>query len=207
MEIVAFTADHVRRLTGLSLRQIRYWDATGFFSPTLVPGNGDRIFSRVYSFRDVVGLRTIALLRSRIPLQQLRRVGEWLRARSDAPWSSLRFAISGRQVAYFENEVQAFVEAQGAGQLPVVETLQPIADDMSAAAMRLRERQPNDLGQIARNRYVVHNAWTVAGTRIPVAAIQSLSAAGYSSVDIVREYPRLTPQDVTAALKHARRAA
>jgi hypothetical protein len=35
-ELLAFTADHVARLTGLSNRQLRYWDDTGFFAPALL---------------------------------------------------------------------------------------------------------------------------------------------------------------------------
>src|SRR5947209_8547317 len=91
-ELLAFTTEHVCRLTGLSVGQVRYWDKTEFFSPTLVDGVR-RAFSRIYSFRDVVGLRTIAMLRNKhhVPLQQLRRIGEWLHRHHETPWSSLRF--------------------------------------------------------------------------------------------------------------------
>jgi DNA-binding transcriptional MerR regulator len=79
-ELVAFTADHVARLTGLSKRQLGYWDKTEFFAPTLIDEFQRRAFGRIYSFRDVVGLRTIAILRNqhKIALQELRRVGAWL---------------------------------------------------------------------------------------------------------------------------------
>lgn len=82
-ELLAFTADHVARLTGLSNRQLRYWDQTGFFAPTHLDEHHRRAFGRIYSFRDVVGLRAISILRKthKIPLQELRRVGEWLRGR------------------------------------------------------------------------------------------------------------------------------
>lgn len=82
-EIAAFTAEHVCRLSGLSSRQLGYWDDTEFFSPTVLDGFRRRAFGRIYSFRDVVGLRTIAILRNvhRIPLQELRRVGAWLKER------------------------------------------------------------------------------------------------------------------------------
>jgi uncharacterized protein (DUF433 family) len=49
---------------------------------------------------------------------------------------------------------------------------------------------------------VSHNAWVVAGTRIPVAAIRRFKDAGYSVDQIIQEYPDLTPQDVEAALAH-----
>jgi uncharacterized protein (DUF433 family) len=202
-EIVAFAVDHVRRLTGLSLRQIRYWDDTGFFSPTLVDGYRKRAFGRIYSFRDLVGLRTIAILRKqhKVPLQELRRVGEWLRAHHDAPWSTLRFAIAGRKIVFMDPTTQVVTEPRGEGQRVLDIALEPIAHQMREAADRLRLRQPEHIGQIVRNRYVVHNAWTLAGTRIPTTAIWHFHEAGYSTAAILAEYPRLTDQDVAAAIE------
>ncbi len=47
------------RLTCLSSRRLRYWDNTDFFSPAF--GEDARpLLARVYSFRDVVGLKAIA---------------------------------------------------------------------------------------------------------------------------------------------------
>jgi uncharacterized protein (DUF433 family) len=57
------------------------------------------------------------------------------------------------------------------------------------------------VGQIVRNRHVVHNAWSVAGTRIPTEAIWNFHQAGYSAKTIIREYPRLKAKDVVAAIK------
>ena len=202
-ELAAFTADHVCTLTGLSARQLRYWDETGFFSPTLLDEYKRRAFGRIYSFRDVVGLRTIAILRNvhRVPLQELRRVGAWLQDKHDTPWSSLRFALKGRKVVFFDPGVGIAVEPRGAGQEVLNVDLEPIANEMSAAADRLRDRQPEDVGQVRRNRYVVHNAWVVAGTRIPTAAIWNFHEAGYNPEQIIREYPRLTAADIEAAIE------
>lgn len=200
-EIVAFTTEHVCRLTGLSTRQVRYWDDTEFFSPTLVDGYRKRAFGRLYSFRDVVGLRTIAILRKKVPLQELRRVGEWLRQHHQTPWSSLRLALAGRKVVFFDPLTGAPIEARGKGQIVFNVGLEPIANEMRQAAERLREREPGEIGQIVRNRYVVHNAWTVAGTRIPAQAIWNFHKAGYDTAAILKEYPRLTAEDVKAAIE------
>lgn len=206
-ELAAFTADHVCRLTGLSARQLRYWDQTEFFSPTLLDAYKRRAFGRIYSFRDVVGLRTIALLRNhhRVPLQELRRVGEWLNERHDTPWSSLRFALKGRKVVFYDPEVGVAVEPKGAGQEVLAISLEPIASEMRHAAERLRERGAEQIGQISRNRYVVHNAWVIAGTRIPTSAIWNFHEAGYTAEAIVGEYPRLTVPDVHAAIDFEKR--
>jgi uncharacterized protein (DUF433 family) len=206
-EIVAFTADHVCRLTGLSSRQIRYWDATDFFSPTLLDDFKRRAFGRIYSFRDVVGLRTIAILRNKhqVPLQELRRVGAWLKERHEEPWSSLRFALHGRRVVFLDPQSDEAVEPRGAGQEVLAVSLEPIANNMRSAADRLKQRSRSEIGRIVKNRYVVHNASVIAGTRIPTTAIWNFHVAGYSARAIVTEYPRLTTKDVRVAIAFEKR--
>jgi DNA-binding transcriptional MerR regulator len=202
-QIEAFTPEHVCKLTGLTRRQLLYWDRTGFFSPHAIEGYRARIFNRIYSFRDVVGLRTIALLRKEhhIPLQELRKSGELLEQKVDAPWSTLRFALSGRRLVYFEPNTLLPREARHGEQVVFQVALQQIASDMRAATQRLSERRKEDLGKVARNRYVVHNAWVLAGTRVPTEGVWNFHKAGYSAQAIVQEYPRLTPKDVRAAVK------
>ncbi len=201
-ELLAFTADHVCRLTGLSARQLRYWDTTEFFSPTFVDGYRVRSFGRIYAFRDVVGLRTISILRNlhKVPLQELRKVGGWLKRHHDTPWSSLRFALAGRNVVFFDPNTGVPTEPRDGAQTVLSVTLEPIANEMREAASRLRDRDAEQYGKIIRNRFVVHNAWVVSGTRIPTSAIWNFHKAGYVDDDIIKEYPRLTLDDIRAAV-------
>jgi DNA-binding transcriptional MerR regulator len=201
-EIVAFTADHVCRLTGLSAHQLRYWDATDFFSPTLLNEHRRRTFGRIYAFRDLVGLRVIAMLRNThgVPLQELRKVGAWLQARHNEPWSSLRFSVAGKRVFFHDPDTGVPTEPKGEGQRVLNIALQPIANEMRDAASRLRDRSTGQIGKIDRNRYVVHNAHVAAGTRIPTTAIWNLREAGYPTKAILCAYPRLRLKDIRAAL-------
>ena len=48
---------------------------------------------------------------------------------------------------------------------------------------------------------MVHNAWVVAGTRIPTDAIWNFHRAGYDATAIIKEYPRLKAEDVRAAIE------
>lgn len=203
-DVIAFTADHVCRITCLSPGQLRYWDKTDFFSPTVLDDHSRRVFGRIYSFRDVVGLRTIAILREQVPLQELRKVGAWLAARHDTPWSSLKFALKGKRAVFLDPASGIPTEPSGAGQKLLWVGLQPIADKMSKAADALKKRDPDQVGQIERNRYVVHNAWVVAGTRVPTEAVWSFHEEGYSTAQIITEYPRLRPADVSAAIRFER---
>jgi DNA-binding transcriptional MerR regulator len=201
--MLAFTAEHVSRLTGLSLRQLGYWNDIGFFQPH-AGGARHRAFGRIYSFRDVVGLRAVAVLRKKhgIPLQELRRVGEQLVKLRDEPWSSIRFLVAGKTVMFKHPDTGETLSTRPFGQQVLAFELEPIANEMREAAKRLAHRDRDQVGKLARNRYVVHNETVVAGTRVPTSAVWNLHDAGYDTKAIIREYPRLRPADVVAALKH-----
>ncbi|MBX6341301.1 MAG: DUF433 domain-containing protein [Thermomicrobiaceae bacterium] len=203
--ILAFTLDQTARLTGLSHRQLRYWDDTGFFHPSYADDHGVP-FGRVYSFRDVVALRTIALLRRKygVSLQELRKLGAWLDEHYDEPWSSLRFYISGRQIFFEDPEVGLHRAGRRPEQSVIPIEMEPVAAEMETRARALQRRTGAEVGQIVRHRFVSHNAPVVAGTRVRTEAIWRFHEAGYTTEEIVREYPRLTPQDVEAAIAFER---
>jgi uncharacterized protein (DUF433 family) len=201
--IRAFGAEHAARLAGLSQRQLSYWDQTGFFSPQYAFENRRSPYSRIYSFRDVVGLRTISILRKRyhIPLQNLRKAAEELSRYKNSPWSDLQLYVFNAEVHFREPDTGQVRGVKSAQYLNL--PLRPIIEEVAQKSNRLRERATSELGRIKRHRYVAHNAWVIAGTRIPIHAIVNLSEAGYSPEQIVAEYPTLTIKDVEAALKHA----
>jgi uncharacterized protein (DUF433 family) len=201
-ELLAFTAEHVSQLTGLSNRQLGYWDRTGFFSPEYADKDRRRAFSRIYSFRDVVGLRTIAVLRNehRVALQELRRVGAWLKKRQGTPWASLTFYVGGHRVYFDDPRTGARMGARPLGQPVLPVAMEEIAHEMRKAAAKLTERGKTEVGKVTQRRYLVHNAPVLAGTRIPTSAVWNFHDAGYSTKQIIREYPRLTSDDVEAAI-------
>ncbi len=202
--LLAFSAEQVCRLTGLSMRQLRCWDNTGFFHPQYADEDRRRPHSRIYSFRDLVGLRVIAHLarEHRVPLQQLRRVSAWLSERYEAPWSTPKFYVAGRKV-YFDDPIsKARMIGEPHGQTVFPIEMQAIADEMEQAAQRLRERNPEDIGQIVRRRQVLGGAPTVAGTRIPTSIIWEFHETGCTPDAILREYPTLKREDVLAAIAY-----
>lgn len=200
VEIIAFSPEQTARLTGLSLRQLAYWDKTGFFSPSY-PAGETRAFLRIYSFRDVVGLRAIAQLRKQVPLQELRRVGYWLSQHHETPWASLTLYVLGRKIAFADPASGVVTEARGNGQTLMTIGLEPIARDVQAATAKMRERRPEQIGQVAQRRNVSHNEPVMAGTRIPTSSIYAFHSAGYDTEAILREYPQLTAADVAIAIK------
>lgn len=207
--VLAFGEEHVERLTKLTRNQLRYWDRTGFFSPTYAEeGEQHTPYSRVYSFRDVVGLRTLGILRKQhnVSLQHLRQVAELLSHLKDELWTSTTLYVLNKKVVFHE---------EGSGQLREVVSnqyvvgipLHKVISDVTAEAENLRQRAPDQVGKIERHRFVARNAPVVAGTRIKTAAIKRFRDAGYSNAEIIKEYPDLTEQDIRAALVHEDSAA
>ena len=203
---MAFTAEQVCRLTGLSPGRLAYWDKQGFFAPEHFSDAGQR-FGRIYSFRDVVGLRTIAELRETVSLQHLRRLGEWLRdhmTEHEAPWASLTFYVVGKEVMFVDPRGGPVTSSRPPGQMVFEVSVGAVADCVRADVESLRARNPEDIGRVTRNRHVLHNQPIIAGTRIPTSAIWDFHEAGYDTDAILKQYPDLTPDDVERAVEHER---
>lgn len=201
--ISAFTEEQVQRLTGLTAAQLRYWDRIGFFAPQYAADSRRTPYSRIYSFKDVVGLKTLAILRNtyRVSLPHLRKVAEELSRYSKTPWADIRLKVWNRQVQFDEpdtGKTRGVVDGQYM-LLPILDVMEDLERDAAA----LRQRKKEQIGKVERHRFVSRNADVIAGTRIPVAAIQRLAEDGYSTAQIVAEYPHLKTADIKAALQHA----
>ena len=199
--VSAFSADQVERLTGLSMRQLAYWDKLGFFEPQYATEDRKTPFSRIYSFKDVVGLRTLSILKNtyRCSLPHLKRVAADLSTYSKAPWAEITLYFWKRQVQFEEPEtgrVRGVVDGQYA--------LLPIRGVMEDVRKAAEHRTPEQVGQVEKHRYVSHQAAVISGTRIRVATIQRFIEAGYSTADILKEYPSLTAADIEAAKQHGK---
>ena len=195
----AFTSRRACALTGLTPRQLQYWDERGFVSPSLRrrKGPGRR---RLYNFRDLVSLRAAAdLRRAGVSLQLIRGVVDHLRKLDyKHPLSELRFwSMDGR--LYFE-EAGTIREGRRPSQT-IAEYVIPVGEivrELDAEIVKLDERRA--VGTVERRRGVLGSKPVLAGTRIPVETIQRLHNDGADEAEILELYPDLTPADVRAAL-------
>lgn len=201
--VAAFSAEQVERLTGLTKRRLMYWDRTGFFAPSYADDDRRSPYSRIYSFRDVVGLRTLWRLTEEFhaSLQHLRKVAEKLSHLSNDLWSTQVLYVLDKKVVFDETGAGKLREVLS-GQYVNGLALGEVISDMRQAVDQLRQRHPDQIGRITQSRFVNHNAPVVAGTRIPVSAIRDFADAGYTAEQIIKEYPDLTDRDVTAALRY-----
>lgn len=196
----AYSVDHVIHLTGLTRGQLLYWDRTGFFHPKLADQNRRLAYSRVYSFKDVVGLRVVSVLLNQhhVTLPHLKKVARELAAHSADAWSDIRLYVLNRHVQFKEPETGQMRGVVN-GQYAIAELVEVI-QDMRDATAKLRQRSPEKIGTLEQRRHVAHNTLVFGDTRIPVRAIIAFHKAGYAIPDILREYPSLTEADIETAL-------
>lgn len=206
--IAAFSEEQVQRVTGLSKSRLRYWAKTDFFKPAFVEDDPRLSYSRFYSFKDVVALRTLEMLRVKngVPLQHLRKVAQALSHLKDDLWTKTTLYVSDRKVVFEDPETgkpREVVSGQYVMKYPLRELLAETRSDID----RIRTRGEDQVGRVARFRGIARNATVIAGTRISVASIKRLREDGFSISQIIAEYPDLTKKDVQAALANEAAAA
>ena len=57
--------------------------------------------------------------------------------------------------------------------------------------------------RIVADLTIHHGEPCIRGTRVPVATILGSLADGMSAEEIIREYPQLSPEDISATLEYA----
>lgn len=104
-EVLAFPDTQARRLAGVSMRRLRYWEQVGLIVPSIKRRLSDHNTVRLYSYQDLLALLVVSALRTErdMSLQTIRRVVRHLRSRGyDEPLRELRFATVGREI-YFQH--------------------------------------------------------------------------------------------------------
>ena len=201
--IAALTEDHIARITGLSKGQLRAWDRRGFFVPKYAYDERGTAYSRIYSFKDAVGLRTLAELRAkhRVSLSRLEKLARAMEKDGISHRADAKIWIVNGEPSYLLPGDDNEVKGAETGQLAMLAIIDVI-DEVSSKISDLKKRQEKTVGQVERQKFVARNSWVVAGTRIPTATIQRYADAGFSTEQILAEYPSLTQTDVEAALQH-----
>jgi len=135
-----FTAHQASRLTGCTARQLRYWDQIGLVRPSIQQTGGRPGVPRMYSFRDLVGLRVVkSLLDGGMSLQKIRRAWEYLskKAGLERHLSEVRLVTDGKSFKVIRREGEV-VDAIRQGQLAFFGAIDGVAREVSADVAEFR---------------------------------------------------------------------
>jgi DNA-binding transcriptional MerR regulator len=198
-EVLAFPDTQARRLAGVSMRRLRYWEEAGLAVPSIKRRLSEHNTVRLYSYQDLLALLVVSALRTerKMSLQKIRRVVTHLRSRGyQAPLRELKFATVGREI-YFQHPDGRWEGDLRPDQIVIVEVI--LLDPLRLRIDRAAARPAQDAGRVEKRRGVHASAPVFAGTRIRVATVQRYLRQGYRTEAILEALPDLSVADVEEA--------
>jgi len=115
-----FNTKAIHLITGLTMRQIDYWDKTHFIKPSVREAAGYGSV-RLYSFTDLVQMKVAKTLMDKgITLQKIRKSITYLKKNMpdvETPLSELRFLTDGNTVFVITRDEKQIVDTLKKGQL------------------------------------------------------------------------------------------
>ena len=128
-----FTAAQACRLTSCTPHQLRYWDKVGLVEPSIQTTDGRPGRRRIYSFRDLVGLRVVkSLLDNGLSIQRVRRAWDYLRriGDMDGHLADVKLVTDGQSVFAVAHDEDELLDALRQGQLAFFVRIDEIAKDV-----------------------------------------------------------------------------
>lgn len=206
---MAFPVPITSLLTGASVRQLAYWRRrTAAAAPLLVPAAKES-GRYLYSWADIVALRTIVYLREEKSLPKIRRAVEKLRNLDADDWehlSNYRLVRTGGTIVV---KIQAGglydLEAAPGTVLPDV-LMEDVLGPFEAKGRDVPPL-PNPRPNIAVDPHVLDGYPVVRGSRVPFDVVAGLAEDGYEAADIVELYPSVDADAIADARDFAEQVA
>jgi predicted RNase H-like HicB family nuclease len=158
----------VSKITGLSVRQIDYWDRTHFIKPSVSEASGYGSV-RLYSFHDLVQLKVAKTLMDKgVSLQKIRKALNYLKKNMPEikkPLAELKFLTDSDTIFVLTKDKKVIIDTLRSGQLVFSIALGVIVENLKGQILDLQQEK----------RYQV----TVKGKRYPVILHTDTEDGGY----------------------------
>ena len=139
-----FNSKAVSKITGLSFRQVDYWDRTHFIKPTVSEASGYGSV-RLYSFNDLIQLRVAKTLMDKgISLQKIRRAINYLKKNMPEikkPLSELKFLTDGETIFVLTKDKKEIIDTLKSGQLVFSIALGEIVEGLKGEIVALQREK------------------------------------------------------------------
>jgi uncharacterized protein (DUF433 family)/DNA-binding transcriptional MerR regulator len=204
---MGYPAPIAAALSGTSVRQLAYWRSSARGGPLLRPeyASGHRA---LYSFRDVVALRTVAYLREEVSLQRIRRAVETLRNLGSREHLSRYRLIAEAGSIIWVTDMDAEEPTGGVDLVlrPGQEVLVRLRDVLSPFTNATGVEVPDfthPRSKLQVDADVLAGYPVVAGTRIPFDLVAGLVAGGVPIERVGDYYPGVGPEAAAQAADYA----
>ncbi|MDA8238855.1 MAG: MerR family transcriptional regulator [Nitrospiraceae bacterium] len=177
-----FNSKTVAKVTGLSFRQIDYWDRTHFIKPSVSEAAGHGSV-RLYSFNDLVQMKVAkTLLDKGISLQQIRKAITYLKKNMpevERPLAELRFLTDGESIFVLTKDKKVIIDTLRSGQLVFSIALGEIVEDLKGEIVSMqREKKYEVTVKGTKYAVVLHPDTEDGGFWIECPALPGCSSQG-----------------------------
>ncbi len=142
---MAYNTATVCKLTGLTTRQVDYWDRTHFIKPSLKEASGYGT-ARLYSFTDLVQLKVAkTLIDKGVSLQKIRKAITYLKKNFpdvEKPLAEVRFLTDGETIFVLTDKKGVILDTLSKGQLVFTVALGEIIEELKGEVEKIsRDRK------------------------------------------------------------------
>ena len=142
-----FNSKSVSKITGLSTRQIDYWDRSHFIKPSVSEASGYGS-TRLYAFNDLIQLKVAKTLLSKgVSLQKIRKAIIYLKKNMPEikkPLLELTFLTDGETIFVLTRNDKKIIDTLKSGQLVFSIAVGKIVEDLKGKVIAFqRERRYN----------------------------------------------------------------
>ena len=197
-------------LTGATVRQLAYWrKSTRSSEPLLIP-EGKRSGRYLYSWADVVALRSIVYLRQEKSLPRIRRAVGMLRQLEAGEWTHLstyRLISTESTIVVKTPSGQLLDLEQQPGtvleEVLMGDVLAPFETSSGRSVPALERPRP----RITVNPAILGGYPVIAGTRVPFDVVAHLAEDDLAPAEITAIYPSVDPEAIGDATDFAQQVA
>ncbi|MCL4873491.1 MerR family transcriptional regulator [bacterium] len=191
---MAFNAKTASKLTGVTYRQLVYWDETHLIKPSISGAEGTGS-TRLYSFTDLVQLRVARALKTQgVSLQKIRKAINWLRKNFPdikKPLAEKRLITDGNTVFVWAEDREAALDVLAKGQLVMSIAVGQIIEDTKDEVARIAsEKKYTVKVQGKAYRVVLHPDLEDGGFWVECPSLPGCSSQGDTveeALDMIRD--------------------
>src|SRR3989337_3535589 len=137
---MAYNTKTVIKVTGLTMRQVDYWDRTPFIKPSLKEASGYGT-ARLYSFKDLVQLKVAkTLIDQGVSLQEIRKAITYLKKNFpdiETPLAEMRFLTDGETTFVLTDKKGVILDTLAKGQLVIAVALGEIISELKGEVEKM----------------------------------------------------------------------
>ena len=139
---MSFNTNTVVKLTGLTPRQIDYWDRTHFIKPSVKEAAGHGT-GRLYSFEDVVQLKVArTLIDKGVSLQKIRKAINYLKKNFPdvkKPLAEMRFLTDGETIFVLADKKEKILDTLARGQMVFALAIGELIEELKGELKKINQ--------------------------------------------------------------------